>query len=355
MSSSCYTHSAKASFVDHSQVVLNEEEQCEKEFSLKIYQGFQGMLSKKETNSKQVPVVRLKCLFTLQLEFVPCCLTNCVVINSFEKNENILILSGTDDLVHGYRKYSSSEVLQEIEDDEMISLFPEFSNPTASAALSISFKHHKSDGVVQRWSAVGCQEGQLHVFQVDTLKREVLMKVEDQEYCGLGGIHHIKFFTCDSLNGCDLKKLNLLVTPSLERSAIYLDIANEKSQFHLERETQRLESSSGYDAVNACTILDIDNNGIPEIILGTYGQELLIYKYFHETDDNATTSSTNPHSNYWKLWTRRSFQNPILAVNGWIDHSSKSTSDNDSHKSILTITTIKSIHFLQFQGENKVS
>ena len=312
------------------------------------------MLSKKETNSTQVPVVKLKCLSTVQLDFIPCCLTNCIVINSFEKNENILIISGSDDLVHGYRKYSSSEVLQEIEDEEMMSLFPEFSNPTTSAALSIAFEHHESDGAVQRWSAVGCQDGQLHVFQVDLLKGEVLMQVEDQEYCGLGGIHHIKFFSCDGLDDCDLKKLNLLVTPSLERSAIYLNIANKKSQLHLDRETQRLESSSGFDSVNACTILDIDNNGIPEIILGTYGQELLIYKYFYGTNDNAKTCSTNPHSNYWKLWTRRSFQNPILAVNGWIVNSSKSTSHNDSNKSILAITTIKYIHFLQFQVENKV-
>merc|ERR1712018_492827 len=93
---------------------LSEDEQCEKEFYLKIYDGFDNMNSFQsyEEKSNHVPIIELKSIATFQLDFIPYCLTHCRVYKLSEKEnfENILLLSGSDDLIHAYRRnYGSNE------------------------------------------------------------------------------------------------------------------------------------------------------------------------------------------------------------------------------------------------------
>ena len=137
-----------------------------------------------DENLKQVPVVKLKCQVTFPLEYAPLCLTHCRT-DIWETNENaynILILSGSDELIHGFRQNSYLKTFEEIEDEQMIHLFPEFAQLTPSPAISIAFAYHVgANQVEQRWTACGCQDGQLQVFLVDTFKRELLMQFEDLE------------------------------------------------------------------------------------------------------------------------------------------------------------------------------
>ena len=360
---------------------FTEDEQSEKEFYLKIYDGYsnhKNSIGNQFEPTKYVSNVELKCLETFQLDFVPYCLTHCHIPSSGKGCENILLLSGSDDLIHGFRKDFFSKVVEglkeehssdgkankavsdtvkakasfyEIEDDEMVHLFPEFSQPTPSPAISLSFSYHKTDIVSQRWSVIGCQDGQLQVFQIDSMKNEVLKVFEDLEFAGIGGIHHARFFTMPKNVRGDNPIFNLIVVPSLERSALYIDITNPDKELHLDKETQMLQNSSDFDSVNGCTILDIDGDGFPEIVLGTYGQELIIYKISQENNDDKeldSNSSSNRIPN-WMVWIRKSFTYPILAVEGW-EMASDPTKPNheDFTTSILAVTTIKTIHILQY-------
>lgn len=353
---------------------FSDDDQCEKEFYLKIYDGYDNLQSPSGCdNTKYVTNIELECLETFQLEFVPYCLTYCDVPSSDENRENILLLSGSDDLIHGYRKDDSSKNVDaitdlenhekadnkinsyrkeaksnfnEIDDDEMMHLFPEFSTPTPSPALSLSFSYPKNELVSCRWTAIGCQDGQLQIFQVDPIKGEVLKVFEDLEFAGIGGIHHARFFKLPVNNENDNSIFNLIVVPSLERSALYVDIDSSKKLLHLDKETQMLEHSSDFDSVNGCAIFDIDGDGYPEIVLGTYGQELIIYKMYKDknpNDEHATKTSCDP-SPKWKIWMRKSFSYPILAVEGWTKYDDNA----DLVNSILAVTTIKTIHILQY-------
>ena len=357
---------------------FSEDEQCEKEFYLKIFDGYNNKQNPLAYDTKHVANVDLKCLETIQLDFVPYCLTQCDISSSEKSREKILLLSGSDDLIHGYRKNQSLDNISrsrenqnlerldnknesdkkeaiskfyELEDSDMMHLFPEFSHSTPSPAISLSFSHHKYDIGSHRWSAIGCQDGQLQVFQVDLMKGEVLKVFEDLEFAGIGGIHHAKFFEVPLNIKNDHPIFNLIVVPSLERSALYIDINSPEKQLHLDKETQMLERSSDFDSVNGCTILDIDGDGNPEIILGTYGQELIIYKISEDSYPNQELNENTSHdfAPKWKVWMRKSFPYPILAVDGWENVDSC----EDSAVSILAVTTIKTIHILQYDKSCK--
>ena len=335
---------------------LAEDEQYEKEFYLKIYEGFTNKISSisHEEQTNHVPIVELKSLATFQLEFIPYCLTHCRVykLSEKEKYENVLLLSGSDDLIHAYRRNSSNaNTFDEIEDEEMMHLFPEFAQMTPSPAVSVSFAYHEREHVMNRWSAVGCQDGQLQVFQVDPQKAEILRLFEDLDFAGIGGIHHAKFFSIPSTLEPGLAILNLIVVPSLERSAIYIDITNKEKQLELEKETQMLENSSDFDSVNACAILDIDGDGYPEIVLGTYGQQLMVYKISNRCNERKAVASEDENESLpkWRLWTKQTFSYPILSVKGW-ENSKRHKNDNHQYltTSVLAVTSIKAIHILYY-------
>ena len=126
----------------------------------------------------------------------------------------------------------------------------------------------------------------------------------------------------------------------------------KSSQFQLEKETQRLECSSDFDSVNACAILDIDGDNYPEIILGTYGQELIVYKVSNE-DPNVASDIAKDILPSWTLLTRQKFPFPILAVNGWRNPKAPSPhQENVSANSMLAVTTIKAVHILEYDRKN---
>ena len=113
--------------------------------------------------------------------------------------------------------------------------------------------------------------------------------------------------------------------------------------------------SSDFDSVNGCTILDIDGDGYPEIVLGTYGQELIVYKISENVNDTRKQDSNTSHDLIpnWSVWMRKSFPYPILAVEGWERESRSNDSfDMYSAASILVVTTIRAIHILQYDKKS---
>jgi len=90
-----------------------------------------------------------------------------------------------------------------------------------------------------------------------------------------------------------------------------------------------LPESDDFDSVTCACIADVDWDGCDEIILGTYGQEILVYKC-------VVTSANNV--DFTLIW-RRSFANPLFAVE-YLDLT------NDGVKEIA-VASLAGLHVLQ--------
>ncbi|NXT54474.1 KPTN protein, partial [Pluvianellus socialis] len=85
---------------------------------------------------------------------------------------------------------------------------------------------------------------------------------------------------------------SLLVTSTIELSVVYRDVLSEGLGSQL-----ILPASDQYDSVLCALVSDVDFDGAAEILLGTYGQELLCYKY-------GAGAGSVP-GEFRLLWTRR--------------------------------------------------
>ncbi|NWX45808.1 KPTN protein, partial [Steatornis caripensis] len=85
---------------------------------------------------------------------------------------------------------------------------------------------------------------------------------------------------------------SVLVTSTVELSVVYRDVLT-----HGLGDQVILPASDQYDSVLCALVTDIDFDGAREILLGTYGQELLCYKY--------TGAAGNPPGQFRLVWTRR--------------------------------------------------
>ncbi|TFJ99438.1 tonsoku-like protein [Platysternon megacephalum] len=78
-----------------------------------------------------------------------------------------------------------------------------------------------------------------------------------------------------------------------------------------------LPASDQHDSVLCALVTDVDFDGAPEILLGTYGQELLCYKYWRSGATGAgaaeAEASSQPAGEFHLLW-KRSFPSPLLSM-----------------------------------------
>ena len=75
--------------------------------------------------------------------------------------------------------------------------------------------------------------------------------------------------------------------------------------------------SDDYDVATSCVVADLDMDGQHEILLGTYGQELLMYKLIEKPVELKTEDSSPVEAvlrKEWELMWTRSFNAPILAL-----------------------------------------
>jgi hypothetical protein len=119
--------------------------------------------------------------------------------------------------------------------------------------------------------------------------------------------------------------MNLVVAFSFSPARIFRDVARNGFSKPLS-----LEFSNGFDAVNCAVAADVDLDGRSEVLLGTFGQELLVYKEVAE--DN------------WRLIWTRAFSHPILAL--------KSLDLTGDGVNELAVMTTKGIHVLQHNASS---
>ncbi|NXC46188.1 KPTN protein, partial [Penelope pileata] len=260
--------------------------------------------------------VAQSCL-NLELRFTPLQLCHAEV-RVGDSCDTVFLLSGNDPGIHLYRE---NEGLHQFEEQPVQELFPELQElPSNVLWLDVC----NLPGSRRRLSAFGCHSGYVRVAQVDQDTRTVLQSWSIQQD---GPISTVLLFPLeepddddtdgDSVGGhgdttgghgdpagtlpprrVPTPRYSLLVASTIELSVVYRDVLSCGLSEQL-----LLPGSDQHDSVLcallACTALD----GGRELLLGTYGQELLCYGY------------RGRRRGFQLAWRRR-FPSPVLALRG---------------------------------------
>lgn len=269
---------------------------------------------------------------SLKLDYIPYQLTHCRVKEDPEEGEEetVWLLGGSDRLVHIYRDDKNIHMYTEWQDKGRV--FPEFANAFPSVPLWIDIHQSQSSG--RRVSAVGCECGFLQVSVVELEEntesgvRYSLTQSWTTEFDGpltstkLFNIQpreaKIPEFFADNFRqklseSDEDEPLHLVVTYALGHSLVFHDILSNG----LAKEIC-LPDSAKFDTVTCCCMADLQLSGRDQIVLGTYGQELLVFSQGEEGG--------------WMLDWQRSLQAPILAIQ-YADLT------GDGAKELIVITT----------------
>ncbi|GAA6218517.1 kaptin [Lates japonicus] len=257
----------------------------------------------------------------LELQFTPFQLYHTEVQCDDGGSETVFLLSGHDQRIHLYKENAS---LHQFEEQPVERLFPELqqlpSNVLWLDMLSLAGS--------RRLSAFGCQNGCVGLALVNQTGPEVLQSWRVQFDSPISTVLLFPL-SCQTEphqpsgeTSVEMKGYNLLVTSTIEMAVVYRDV----QECGLSR-SMYLSESDQWDAVLCALVIDLDFDGQKEVLLGTYGQELLCYK-FHPAG-----------SGQFQLQWRRSFKSPLLSII-YLDLTGDGLKE-------LAVLTLKGLHILQ--------
>ncbi|XP_077192633.1 KICSTOR complex protein kaptin isoform X5 [Paroedura picta] len=203
--------------------------------------------------------------------------------------ETVFLLSGNDPAIHLYKE---NEELHQFEEQPVKDLFPELKE-LPSNVLWLDVFNIPDSG--RRLTAFGCQSGYIRVAHVDPASR--------------GTDSH------------SAHSYSILVTSAIELSVVYRNVLQSGLADQLV-----LPLSDQHDSVICALVTDVDFDREPEILLGTYGQELLCYKYILSDGE------------FHLLW-QRAFTSPLLSME-YVDLTCDGLCE-------LAVVCLKGLHILQ--------
>ncbi|XP_068385182.1 KICSTOR complex protein kaptin isoform X2 [Eschrichtius robustus] len=188
---------------------------------------------------------------------------------------------------------------------------------------------HNLPGTSRRLSALGCQSGDVRVAHVDQQSREVLQTwtiLQD------GPISRVIVFSLSAPEETEdrpqQEEYSVLVASMLEPAVVYRDLLSRGLEDQL-----LLPGSDQFDSVLCGLVTDIDLDGRPEVLVATYGQELLCYKYC-----SPERGLPGAQRGFRLLW-QRSFSSPLLAM-AHVDLTGDGLRE-------LAVVSLKGVHILQ--------
>ncbi|KER31751.1 hypothetical protein T265_02114 [Opisthorchis viverrini] len=223
--------------------------------------------------------------------------------------------SGSVSNSHGTHNESVDSVYGELSLTSSLNLFPELAHIPRTTILYMDFMLPTSTPSV-RLSAFGGQDGWFGVYRTDMKQGVLLQKLE---FSHDSAITSVRLFTpCPGLTGdpCsnDTDRWDLLVCSAFEAAVVYSDIFRNDC-LGLSNQLV-LPHSTEYDHVNCASVGDFDFDGIPELILGTFGQTLLFYRWKPDAGDNAVSESTKGS---YELVAQRSVIGPVHCLSPPLD------------------------------------
>ncbi|KAM9348103.1 KICSTOR complex protein kaptin [Symphorus nematophorus] len=260
----------------------------------------------------------------LELQFTPFQLYHTEVQCDDGGRETVFLLSGHDQRIHLYMENAS---LHQFEEQPVERLFPELqqlpSNVLWLDVLSIAGG--------RRLSAFGCQNGCVGLALVNQTGPEVLQSWRFQFDSPISTVLLFPLSCQTDPNQLSTDKsvktedYNLLVTSTIEIAVVYRDV-QERGLSH----PVCLSESDQWDAVLCALVIDLDFDGQKEVLLGTYGQELLCYKF---------QPAGSGRDGQFQLQWRRSFKSPLLSII-YLDLTGDGLRE-------LAVLTLKGLHILQ--------
>ncbi|XP_034232040.1 KICSTOR complex protein kaptin-like [Thrips palmi] len=240
------------------------------------------------------------------------------------KNENVWILGGGDCRVHVLQE----DAAQNYEEVTAEGIFPELKDILPSPPLWTNIYYREQQK--ERMCAIGCECGYLRVTQTSINGSECHISAS-WEMQMQGPISCVRFFTLpNEMNFQTLpdskgqSSLNLLVACAIQPSQVFMNVNLLGLTNGME-----LPSSASSDAVLCGMTADLDLDGSVEVLLGTYGRQLLVYKW----DSNA-----------WDLRATRTLCHPVHSL-----HYLDVTGDGVRE---LLILTPKGLHVFQHHLEH---
>ncbi|XP_074528398.1 KICSTOR complex protein kaptin isoform X2 [Halichoeres trimaculatus] len=260
----------------------------------------------------------------LELQFTPFQLYHTEVQCDDGGRETVFLLSAHDQRIHLYKENAS---LHQFEEQPVERLFPELhelpSNVLWLDVLSISGG--------RRLSAFGCQNGCIGLALVDQTGPVVLQSWRFQFDSPISSVLLFPL-TCQTEQSQasteksgEIQSYNLLVTSTIEMAVVYRDVQDRGLSNPV-----CLSESDQWDAVLCSLVIDLDFDGQKEVLLGTYGQELLCYKF---------QPAGSGGDGQFQLQWRRSFKSPLLSII-YLDLTGDGLRE-------LAVLTLKGLHILQ--------
>lgn len=260
----------------------------------------------------------------LELQFTPFQLYHTEVQCDDGGRETVFLLSGHDQKIHLYKENAS---LHQFEEQPVERLFPELQQ-LPSNVLWLDMLSVAGD---RRLSAFGCQNGCVGLALVSQTGSEVLQSWRFQFDSPISSVLlfplrvQTEFSQPSGDKSVQTEGYNLLVTSTIEMAVVYRDV-QEQGLSH----PVCLSESDQWDAVLCALVIDLDFDGQKEVLLGTYGQELLCYKF---------QPAGRGRDGQFQLQWRRSFKSPLLSVI-YLDLTGDGLRE-------LAVLTLKGLHILQ--------
>lgn len=259
----------------------------------------------------------------LELQFTPFQLYHTELQFEEGQRETVFLLSGHDQRIHLYKENAS---LHQFEEQPVEKFFPELSELPSNVlwldVLSIDGCRHLT--------TFGCQNGCVGLALVNQRGPEIVKSWRLQQDSPISTVllFPLKLPAHSSTQGLQVDEVteyNLLVTSTIEMAVVYRDVERNGMS-----KPVCLTDSDQCDAVLCALLIDLDFDGQQEVLLGTYGQDLLCYKF--QQPIGATEGQ-------FQLMWRRSFKSPLLSVI-YLDLTGDGLKE-------LAILTIKGLHILQ--------
>ncbi|XP_004381671.1 KICSTOR complex protein kaptin [Trichechus manatus latirostris] len=258
----------------------------------------------------------------LELQFTPFQLCHAEV-QVADQLETVFLLSGNNPAIHLYKE---NEGLHQFEEQPVENLFPELTNLTSSV---LWLDVHNLPGTSRRLTALGCQSGYVRVAHVDQRSREILQTWTIQQD---GPISRVIVFSLsapeETKERPQQEEYSVLVASMLEPAVVYRDLLHQGLEDQL-----ILPGSDQFDSILCGLVTDMDLDGRLEVLVATYGQELLCYKYW-----GPESGLPKAESGFRLLW-QRSFSSPLLAM-AHVDLTGDGLQE-------LAVVSLKGVHILQ--------
>ncbi|KAF7205640.1 KICSTOR complex protein kaptin [Nothobranchius furzeri] len=260
----------------------------------------------------------------LELQFTPFQLYHTEVQCADGGSDTVFLLSGHDQRIHLYKENVS---LHQFEEQPVERLFPELQQLPSN----VLWLDMLGVAAGRRLSAFGCQNGCVGLALVDQNGPEVLQSWRVQFDSPISRVLLFPM-SCQmksSEPSCEkseeMEVYNLLITSTIEMAIVYRDL-----QKHGLSCSSCLSGSDQWDAVLCALVIDLDFDGQKEVLLGTYGQELLCYKF---------QPAGSEQEGVFQLQWRRSFKSPLLSII-YLDLTGDGLRE-------LAVLTLKGLHILQ--------